>query len=148
MAGGLQRLVRRDILARLKGNAGVTALVSAPSIYSQSTPREPAWPFIKTGAVQSLPIRGSCIDGAMVNISVHGFSKGRWSGQTGSSSLLETAESHAGRIGEAIERCLDAKGFEMEGGRRVRYRCTDMQLLVDGEPDAFHYFANVQARVL
>lgn len=144
MAGGLQRLVRRDILTRLKNDTGVLALVPAASIYSQSTPKEPAWPFIKTGAVQSLPIRGACMDGASVNISVHAFSKGRWAG----SSLLETAEDHASRIGGAIEDCLDARGYDLPNGQRVRYRCTDMQLLVDGEPDAFHYFTNVSARVI
>ena len=146
MAGGLQRLVRRDILTRLKQDAFVTALVPSTSIYSQATPKEPKWPFIKTGAVQSIPIRGACMDGATVNISVHGFSRGRYNA---SGALVETAEDHASRIGAAIEDCLDAKGATLTTGERVRYRLTDVQLLVDGgEPDAFHYFANVSARVL
>jgi hypothetical protein len=145
-AKGLQRLVRRDVLAKLKANAGVTALVAATSIHSQDPGPEPAWPFLKFGAPQTLPLRASCVDGGTVNFGLHGFSRGR---RNGSDALVETAEDHAGRIGAAIEAAVDGARSTLTGVGTVRYRLADMLLLVDGaEPGAFHYSCTVRARVL
>lgn len=144
-AKGLQRLVRRDVLAKLKANAGVLALVSATSIHTQDPGAEPAWPFIKTGSPQSLPLRASCVDGATVNFGIHAFSRGRRTG----AALVETAEDHAGRIGAAIEAAVDRARSDLPGVGHVSYRLADMLLMVDGaEPGAFHYSCTVRARVL
>jgi hypothetical protein len=123
----------------LKANPVVTGLVSATSIYPQATPAKPAWPFIKTGAVSSLPFRASCVDGENVSISVHGFTKGM---------AGVSAEDHAMQIGEAIKKTLDRSAALITGGR-IRMRISDQQLLVDqGEADSFHYFAVVNARCI
>jgi hypothetical protein len=144
---GLQRIVRRAIMTRLKASPDVTALVPSTSIYGQSPDAEPAWPFIKMGPPSTTPRRASCLDAGTVLVSVHGFSKGRYSDDV----LLETAEDHAGRIGAAIEAALDAKGEDITDGvetGRVRYMLADRLLLVDsGEAGAYHWFANVIARV-
>lgn len=145
---GLQRLVRRDVLAKLKTSPGVTAadLVPAASIYGQDPGREPAWPFIKCGPPQTLPMRASCVDGASVNFGLHAFSRGR---RNGSGQLIETAEDHAGRIGAAIEAAIDRARSDLAGVGHVSYRLADMVLMVDGaEPGAFHYSCTVRARVM
>ena len=145
---GLQRLVRRDVLAKLKADTGVTAadLVPAASIFGQSPPAEPDWPFIKTGSPQTLPLKAACIDGGVVNFGLHAFSRGR---RNEAGALVENAEDHAGRIGAAIETAIDGSRSMLVGVGTVRYTLADMLLLVDGaEPGAFHYTCTVRARVL
>lgn len=143
---GLQRLVRRDVLDLLKHDAGVTALVAVADIHGQVPSDEPNWPFIKTGAPQTLPLKAACVDGATVNFALHAFSRGR---RNGSGALIETAEDHAGRIGEAIENAVDGVRRHIAEVGRVSYTIADAQLLVDGaEPGAFHYSCTVSARVL
>src|SRR5690606_26729921 len=143
---GLQRLVRRDVLSRLKADSGVTAL--APNIYSQDPGSEPVWPFVKTGSPQTLPRtpRLACADGATINLPLHAFARGV---RNGSGQITETAEDHAGRIGAAIEALFNNRRSMLLGGVTVRYSIGDMNLFLDGaEPGAFHYSCTVRARVL
>lgn len=143
---GLQRLVRRDVLDLLKHSGAVTDLVPATAIYGQVPPDEPDWPFIKTGAPQTLPLKAACVDGGTVSFTIHAFSRGR---RNGAGALIETAEDHAGRIGAAIETALDGARRSIAGMGRASYRIGDMLLLVDGaEPGAFHYSCTVEARAL
>jgi Protein of unknown function (DUF3168) len=130
---------RRSVLSSLKADLGVTGLVPATSIYPQSTPDDISWPFIKTGAVQSVPIRASCIEGSSVVMSIHAFSKG---------SPAVTAETSAAQIGGAIRQCLDKSSAAISGGT-MRIRISDEQLLVDGaEIGSFHYFCVANARCI
>lgn len=145
MATGLQRLLRRAVLARLKADAGVTALVSAASIYPQAVPSPPSWPFIKLGPPLTLPFSVACAEqSGTVSLDVHAFARARESG----GAAVETAEDHAGRIGAAIEASLHRVTITLEGGETARIRLGDIQLLQDEEPDAFHYLCRVNARVL
>lgn len=144
---GLQRVARRALLTRMKANAALRALVPTASIYGQTVPANPAWPFIKLGVPQTLPITATCLNGALVTIPVSGFARQREQGSV----TVETAEDHAGRIGAAIERALHLKGdaVTVDGQEvRLRYTVTDMRLFPDGdEADAFHYSALVQAKI-
>lgn len=144
---GLQRLVRRAVLAKLKADSDLTDLVPAANMHSQDPGSEPAWPFLKTGSPQTLPgARMACADGATVNLPLHAFSRGV---RNASGQLIETAEDHAGRIGAAIEAALHDTRATLIGGPVVRYRIADMNLFLDGaEPGAFHYSCTVRARVL
>lgn len=149
MANDFQRLVRRDVLAKLKGNSALIAIVPAASIYGQAPAAEPVWPFIKLGPIQELPRRASCLNGADVNFGIHAFSRGRWTAPVPPRQLLEIAEDHASRIGTAIKATLDRGASDLPGVGRVRYLLADRNLMVDaGEPDAFHWYATVQARVI
>lgn len=136
----LQRLARRDVLAALKSNAGVIAIISPDDIHTQQPSGVPSWPFIKLTAPQALPLRAACVRGAVVNFGVSGFTRGL---------PTETAEDHASRIGDAIELCVDGRRAELAGVGTVKYQMGDMLLRVDGaEPGAFHYSASISARVL
>jgi len=145
---GLFTIVRRDMVSRLKGNAGITALVPAVDIHGQTILSEPNWPFIKTGRPSLTPRRAACLDAGTVLVAVHAFARPRYDG---GGAMIETAEDHADRIGKAIEAVLDRAGGEISDGAatgRVRYMLADRQLMPDGaEEDAFHWFANAVARV-
>jgi hypothetical protein len=130
---------RRAILTKLKANPVVTGLVSATSIYPQSTPAKPVWDFIKMGVPSSNRFRASCMDGKTIAFPVHGFTKG---------TSAMSAEDRAGLIGEAIFNALDRSTIIITGGR-IRLRISDEQIMPDqGEADSFHYFAVVNARCI
>lgn len=144
MATGLQRLVRRAALARLKADTGLTALVPAASIYSQAVPNEPTWPFIKLGRIGTLRLRASCVNGGLVSCDVHAFARAR----EASGRVVETAEDHASSIGAAIEGALADNRMTLDTGEILQIELSDLNLMPDAEPDAFHWFAQLNARVL
>lgn len=144
MATGLQRLVRRALLARLKADTGLTALVPAASIHGQAPLAEPTMPFVKTGPTNTLRLKAACVNGGTVTFDVHAFARSRKSGEQ----VVETAEDHASRIGAAIEKALADNTIPLTGGATARIRLSDVQLLQDDEPDAFHWVGQVNARVL
>lgn len=144
MATGLQRLVRRAVLARLKADPALAALVPPASIYPQAVPKEPVWPFIKLGPTGTLRLRAACVRGGLVSVDVHAFARARKEG----GAEVETAEDHASRIGAEIEALLDGVNIALEGGAKAKVELGDIRLLQDSEPDAFHWFAQINARVL
>lgn len=141
MATGLQRLVRRALLARLKGNVGLTALVPAASINPDG---EPTWPHIRLRAPVTRRLRAAGVNGGEGSFDVHAFARSRYD----AGARVETAEDHAGRIGAAIEAALADNRIALEGGGTVRIEVTDMRLLEDDTPDAYHWFAQVNWRAL
>jgi hypothetical protein len=141
MATGIQRLVRRALLARLKSSPEVVALVPASSINPDG---EPAWPHIKLRAPVTQRLRMTGSDAGTVSFDVHAFARGRADG----GSVVESGEDHAGRIGEAIEQAFADNRIVLEGGGIAKITWSDARLLEDESPDAFHYFAQVNARVL
>lgn len=141
MATGLQRLVRKALLSRLKADAGVQALVAPDSV---NPPGEPAWPFIALRAPVTRRLRAACVNGGLVSWDIHAFARARQSGGAD----VETAEDHAGRIGGAIERALADNRIVLDDDSICRIEMGDMRLLEDEEPGAFHYFAQVNCRVL
>lgn len=147
MAVGIQRLVRRAVLAKLKADTGLTALVPAASMFGQSIPAEvgdPTWPFVKLGASATQRLRAARVNGGSVAVDVHAFARSRKvAGVT-----VETAEDHASRIGAAIETALADQHLTLDGNEDARIELSDIRLLQDEEPDAFHWFAQLNARVL
>lgn len=141
MAVGLQRIVRRALLTRLKADAALTALVPATSINPLGPP---VWPFIELAAPVTQRLRATGVIGGIVTWDIHAFARARKEGD----SAVESAEDHAGRIGAAIETALFDNRLALEGGGVARVRLSDIRLLEDGSPDAFHWFAQVNARVL
>lgn len=137
--------VRRAILTALKADAGVTDLVATGSIYPQSPPGEPTWPFIKTGSPSGIPISASCVDGDTLILAVHSFAKPRQDG----GQVVETAEDHADRIGRAVMRALHRASLPLDSGGTAKIKRTGFQLLQDGaEADAYHHVANFEVRCL
>jgi hypothetical protein len=141
MAVGLQKVVRRGILPLLKADGDLTALVPSASINPDGVA---AWPFIKLHGPTTQQLKAACVNGGLVTWDIHAFAGPRQSGGQD----VETAEDHAGSIGAHIERVLADRWIDLEGGARARIRLSDIRLLEDGDADHFHWFAQVNARVL
>jgi hypothetical protein len=132
-------------MTAMKADGDLTSIVPAASIYRQSPPAEKSWPFVKYGAPTGGPIRASCVNGRVVTVAVHGFSKGV---KDGAGAQTVTAEDHAGLIGDAIENSLDGRHLPITGGT-AKVRWTGSQLLQDGaEADAYHVVVNFQVRCI
>ena len=145
---GLQRIVRRSALARLKGFGDLTSLVPAADIYSQDPGGVPSWPFVKLGPTQTLPFRhGNSTDGANVSMPIHAFARAKYNAAGG---MTQTAEDHASAIGAQIESAIQWKGEVSDDvDVRLGYNLTDIRLMPDSaESDAFHWFATLNVRAL
>ncbi|ARR53486.1 hypothetical protein HY78_08655 [Rhizorhabdus wittichii DC-6] len=138
--------VRRAMLVHMKGDAPLVALVPAASIFGQIVPANTSWPYIRMGSPSAIgAVRGTCMNGAEGIVSIHGFSIGRRRGEK----LVETAEDHAGRIGDAIAAALDGARLPLDGGGKVKLTWTGDQLLQDPEEaGAFHTVQNFTWRFL
>lgn len=69
--------LRASLLARMKADAGLTALVPAARIYPSRTPATLTWPFIKLGVINDLPKQMSGANGSQTAFgTVHVFTKG------------------------------------------------------------------------
>lgn len=143
MAQGIQKLVRRGLLTRLKANAGLIALVPAVRIFPQGAPLEPTWPFVRLGGTITAPVKASGTAGGNVTIDIHAFARARES----AGQVVETAEDHAGRIGAAIEAALADNRLALESSAVAHIALSDLNLFPDEEPESFHWFAQVNARV-
>lgn len=142
MAEALETLVRVAVLSRLKNDTGLLALVTRDSI-DPDPEVEPVWPHVKTEAYTCQPFEAACVRGGRVTGDLHGFAgPRRESGQ-----IVEDARYHAGRIGAALQKALHRTRLDLEGGGHARIRLSDIRLLSDG-PQAFHWFAQINARVL
>jgi hypothetical protein len=142
MTTGLQRLVRRALLTTLKADAGVKALVPASSMNPKGLAQ---WPFIVLRTPTTQPLRAACVRGGIVAWDIHAFAGVR---KNAAKAVIETAEDHAGRIGAAIEAAIGDRWLDIEGGGRARIRLSDIRLAEDGDQDHYHYFAQINARVL
>lgn len=135
--------VRRAILPLLKNDTRTKSIVPAARWYAM-TAQDPVWPFGIYGSSTPVPLRASCMDGAEITTSVHGFAKARESG----GQVVETAEDHCGRLSAAIAAVLDGRRLDLPNGHAL-VRWTGSQLLVDrDEADAFHCVVNLRIRCI
>lgn len=142
MGVALQRLARRALLTRLKADASLLALVPVVSIDPYDDP--PTWPFVTLESPVTRRMRAASLNGGLVSFDVHAFARARIvAGVT-----VEDGRDHCSRIGGAIEAALADNRFPIESGAVMHVQLSDMRLLRDGDPDAFHYFAQVNCRVL
>lgn len=147
MARDTTLAVRRAVLATLKFDAGLTALVPSSSIHPSTVPADHSWPFVRYGAPSASPRRASCMDGTAHAIVVHGFAKPRYSGQA----MIETAEDHAMRIGAAIAAALDRRKLTLAGDYpgAAHISWSGTQMLQDpAEADSWHAVVQFTVRVV
>ncbi|MES3042667.1 DUF3168 domain-containing protein [Sphingomonas faeni] len=145
MAGDLIREVRRGTVSHLKADVASKALVPVANMHPSTTPPTPAWPFSRMDSFQSSAIDASCVTGATVTFQLHGFAKPKMQG----TSVIETAEDQASRIGTAFKIAIHNTRVPIDGGWFARLRVLSVRLLRDGdEEDAYHVVLSVEARVL
>ena len=137
------RELRRAVVAALKADTGLIAVVPAAQIHTSSVPANPAWPFLRWDAPNSVPVGSLCTQGADVTFFVHAFARNRMSG----SQIVETAESQCERITALAAKALHRERLVLTGATaRLRVRST--RTMMDGdERDAFHGICDVIARV-
>ncbi len=68
--------VRQAIVARLRADAALTALVSAVRICGEEVPANLVWPFIRYGMPSETRYEQSCGEGADQSIDLHVFARG------------------------------------------------------------------------
>ena len=149
MAGALIRDVRRAVLTRLKADAGLTAIVAAANIHPSTVLAGAPWPFTRFDAPQSTPLDGACYAGAEVTFLLHSFAKPRYSVPSNpQSSMIETAEDHAGRILDAMKLAIHRHRVPVAGASAL-LSVLSSRLLIDGaESTAYHGILSCRARVL
>lgn len=146
MATGLFTTVRRKALVMMKGDATLTALVPAASIYSQRVPGVPTWPYVRMGPMtETGRLRPPGTNGGIYSCPLHAFARDKVvAGQ-----VTQTAESHADAIGAALEDVFRDIRVALTGSDVVKFWLTDKNLMEDqGEAEAFHWFAQINARVI
>lgn len=137
----LQRLVRQALMIRAKASPALTALVPATSINPDG---EPVWPFVQFDVPRTQRLRLSCVNGATAQVDVHLFAGPRLVNEV----TVEEGYDHATRCSAALESIVSDAWIDLEDGSRARLRLSDTQMLRDEEPDAWHWFGQVNARVL
>lgn len=137
----LQRLARRALLTRAKATPALTALVPAASIDPDG---EPTWPFALIEAPRMQPLRATGLRGAVVSFDGHAFAGPREVG----GAVVETGYDHASRIGSAFEAAFTDNRIALEDGKVCRIDFSDGQMLKDEKPDHWHWFTQINCRVL
>lgn len=126
-----EQSVRGKIIAALKADALLTAIVPAGQIYPSKVPSEPTWPFIRLGVLIGDPLRLDGGDGADISGVVHAFVKGSTSIPDPEATTM-TINGHVWRVLDAIESLdLGTLDLSIHAGQR--------QVIEDGsEADAYH----------
>lgn len=131
--------VRGKIIASLKADAQLTAIVPAARIYPSKTPAEPTWPFIRvpilTGTVAEMD-GGSGSDQSGV---IHCFTK--------ISAAVPDPEAQAATINAHIMRIVSViDAVPLGDGESLGIHAVQTQVLMDpAEADAFHGIVQVRA---
>lgn len=93
--------LRQAIVTILRADAALTALVPAGQNCGMRPPTNPAFPYTRYGAPDSLPLRAQCLDGATVGVTVHSFSDADY-------------EDECANINAALAAALDGKTVELD----------------------------------
>ena len=75
MAADLTFQVREAVVAFLRAQASLTALLPAGRIYGQMQPPNAVYPFIRFGSPDADPLEYSCMNGCTVTADLHVFSE-------------------------------------------------------------------------
>ena len=127
---------RKAILARLKADSGLTALVPAARIYPSRTPAALAWPYIKLGVINDLPYRPSGASGSQNLVgTVTVFTK--------SSATSLDSEKQCHQIRKELMRILDTQSSIPLTGGKFNLHYDGGTVMQDGdEADAYHGVVN------
>jgi hypothetical protein len=120
---------RAAMMAALKANAGVTALVPKAQVYAATVPADRPWPFMRFASMIASPFLASGLDSSAFRITLQAFSKGQFSGKT----LILPAEDHVINIGSAIKTCLHGATLTLSTGDKLRLQWVQSLPMIDGD---------------
>lgn len=95
--------LRQAIVATLRADSDLIAIVPPESNYGMRSPASVTFPFTRYGSPDSQPFRAQCLDGATVAFTVHSFSKADY-------------EDECADINAATARALDGKSLDLDAG--------------------------------
>jgi hypothetical protein len=148
--------VRRAIMAAMKFDTGIAALIPAANQYPSTVPPEkPAkpvagqryreWPFTRYGAPIAAPFRTSGLNSSSIRVTLHAFTRQLLNA---GGAIIETAEDRSWKMAAAIKTGLDGRVLPIEGGMHVTLSWIGSNSIMDGdEPDAWHAIVNLLAEV-
>jgi len=99
---------RQAIIARLKGEPTVTALVPAERIFPGERPPQPEWPFIAYGRAVVTPFAASCLDGTAADVALHVYAE-----TTGEGDTTAPGEDMAAAIARVLVAVLDGAALDL-----------------------------------
>jgi hypothetical protein len=135
--------LRRAVLPRLKHDAGVIALIPAPSIYGGVVPPSRTFPFSRYGTPGTTPFRLSGLNSSASRFSIHGYT-----GTVKAGSTYMDAEDRAWTYAAAFKQALDGAVLPIAGDMHATVLWLDTACLVDrDETDAWHAVVNFTAEV-
>lgn len=130
--------VRAAIMAKMKADAGLTALVAKAQVYPSTVPADRPFPFTRFASMIASPFLASCLDSSAFRITLQAFSKGKYSSKT----LQLPAEDHVAQIASAIKDALHGKVLTLHTGEKLRLQWVQTTLMIDGD-EAGAWMANV-----
>ena len=133
----LQRQARRAALIRMKAAGPLIALVPKTSIDPVGV--QP-WPIIMVEAPTMLETYMTCANGADVSFDIHAFAGPKGSTMTG--------YDHICAIGEQIDTVLARNNIVLEDGSHCKLSWSDRRILKDTDPDHWHWFGQLNCKVL
>jgi hypothetical protein len=140
MARDLSLPLREAIVSHLRADGSFTAKVPAEQVHGMRQPAETPWPFTRYGSPDSRPFRAQCLDGLIVDVTLHIFSKEDYENEC-AEILSAMARSLEGSQGKGIVLALD-------GGGRAHIRWKGSQILPDAaEASAWHGLAHIEATI-
>lgn len=137
----LEEQARRTLLIRAKNDAPLIALVPKTSIDPVGV--QP-WPIMMIENPTMLPLRMACAIGSDIAMDVHAFAGPKKSG----ASVVQTGRQHISAIGKAIQTAFAPNNIVLEDGSHCKLSFSDARILKDVDPDHWHWFGQLNCRVL
>jgi hypothetical protein len=113
--------LRKAVVARLKADAGLIALVPAERVFGEQPSALPAWPFVRYGE--------DSVRAFSADLPIHSFSKGPFTDEVK-------------RLDAAVVDALDGVSLDIGGGTKAFFTWDRSNLMRDGdEASAWHSVA-------
>lgn len=131
--------VRGKIIAALKGDAQLTAIVPSARIYPSKTPATVVWPFIRVPMLTGTVAEMDGGSGSEQSGVIHCFTK--------ISATAPDPEAQAATINAHIVRIVSGiDDIDLGDGESLGVHAVQTQVLMDpAEPDAFHGITQIRA---
>lgn len=108
--------VRTTLLAAIKHDNGVTALIPAASNYPGTVPANRTLPYSRFGTMTAAPLLATGLTSSAFRISFQAFSQD----VAADGVVIRTAEDNVILIGSAFRQALDGKTFPIQNGMKAR----------------------------
>jgi len=134
--------IRGKIIAALKGDPQLNAIVPAARVYPSKVPATRSFPFIRVGTLTSTPVRTDGQPGSAATGFVHNFVK--------LSATVPDPEALASTINSHIVRIIDAiEAIALDDDAKLSVMATQAQVIEDSaEADAYHGIVSIDALAL